>query len=91
MNISMKNKIYGRRVGSSDEMALLSESDGASNSNSAIQTDPAVIDGFVIANARRFVQVLRDKNIEGYIVFENDPKHYDFTPEADFIYLASVH
>jgi hypothetical protein len=28
MNFSMKNKIYGRKVGSSDEMALLSESDG---------------------------------------------------------------
>jgi len=91
MNISMKNKIYGRKVGSSDEMVLLSESDGASNSTSAKQNDSGVIAEFVIANARRFVQVLRDNNIEGYIVFESDPTHYEFTPEADFVYPASVH
>ena len=87
----MKNKIYGRKVGSSDEMALLSESDGASNSNSAKQTDQGVVAEFVAANARRFVKALREKKFEGYIVFEGDPTNYKFTPEADFVYPAAVH
>lgn len=41
---------------------------------------------FVVANARRNVRLLRDKGIEGYIVFEGDPTHYAYTPETDFIY-----
>lgn len=91
MNFSMKNKIYGRKVGSLDEMALLSESDGASNSNGAKRADQGVVAEFVIANARRFVKALREKNVEGYIVLEGDPTHYKFTPEADFVYPAAVH
>lgn len=91
MNMTMKNKIFGRKVGSSDEMALLCESDGASNSNSAKRADHGVVAEFVIANARRFVQAMRDKNVEGYVVFEDDPTHYTFTPEADFVYPATVH
>lgn len=91
MNIGMKNKIYGRKVGSSDDMLMLCESDDASNSNSAKRADPGVIAEFVIANARRFVKALRERNIEGYIVFEGDLTQYTFTPEADFVYPASVH
>lgn len=86
----MKNKIYGRKVGATDEMTLLIESDGASNSNSAKKADPDVVVGFVIANARRIVQTLREKNVEGYIVFEGDPRHYEFTPSADFIYPVVI-
>ena len=86
----MKNKIYGRKVGSSDEMALLAENDGASNSNSAKRADQGVVADFVVANARRFVKVMREKNIEGYVVFEGDPRHYDFTPEFDFVYPATI-
>lgn len=91
MNISMKNDIYGCKVGSSYEMALLCESNGEENSNSAKRADQGLVADSVIANARRFVQALREKNIEGYIVFEGDPTHYTFTPEANFIYPASVH
>ncbi|WP_426078260.1 hypothetical protein [Janthinobacterium sp. PSPC3-1] len=91
MNIGMKNKIYGRKVGSSDDMVMLCESDGGSNSNSAKRADPGVVAEFVIANARRFVKALRERNVEGYIVFEGDLTHYTFTPEADFVYPASVH
>jgi len=42
-------------------------------------------------NARRQVQMLREKNIEGYVVFENDPTRYEFTPQADFVYPAVIH
>lgn len=91
MNFSMKNKIYGRKVGSSEEMALLCESDGASNTNSAKQADQGVVAEFAVASVRRFVKALRETNVEGYIVFEGDPTQYNFTPEADFIYPAAVH
>lgn len=86
----MKNKIYGRKVGSMAEMALLIESDGCSNSNSAKNADPDVIAEFVIANARRIVQLFRDKNVEGYIVFEGDSHHYEFTPQEDFAYPVVI-
>jgi hypothetical protein len=52
---------------------LLSESDGASNPNGVKRADQGVVAQFVVANARRFVKALREKNVEGYIVFEGDP------------------
>lgn len=82
----VRSKIYGRKVGSNQEMELLLESDGTTGSNSARKADPDVITEFIISNARRNVQMLRDKNVEGYIVFEGDPRHYDFSPAADFVY-----
>lgn len=85
----MKNKIYGRKVGSGDEMAVLIESDGASNTSK--MADPAVLVEFVVANARRAVQALRQANVEGYVLFEGDPMRYEFTPDADFAYPSSVH
>jgi hypothetical protein len=91
MNIGMKNKIYGRKAGSSGPMELLREGDGTSNSNSAKRADPTVLIQFVIANAHRFVKTLRDRKIEGYIVFEGDPTHYTFTPDADFVYPSTLH
>ena len=39
----------------------------------------------------RFVKAMRDRNIEGYSVFEGDLTHYTFTPEADYVNPASVH
>lgn len=32
------------------------------------------------------MSTLRERGVEGYIVFEGDPTHYPFTPELDFIY-----
>lgn len=85
----MKNKIFGRKVGSQSPMLLLLEGMGVSSGGKL--GDPVVMMDFAIANARRSVQILRDKNIEGYIVFDNDPKHYMFTPESDFEYPATSH
>jgi hypothetical protein len=85
----MKNKIFGRKVGSQSPMTLLLEGLGVSSGGK--MADPSVTEDFAIANARRSVQMLRDKNIEGYIVFENDPTHYMFTPETDFAYPAITH
>lgn len=85
----MKNKIFGRKVGSQDPMVLLIE--GLGGSSGGKPCDPVVRMDFAIASARRAVQMLREKNIEGYIVFENDPTHYMFTPETDFAYPATTH
>lgn len=85
----MKNKIFGRKIGSQEPMALLLEGSGISTGGKKV--DPGVVDEFAVANARRTVQMLRDKNIEGYIVFENDPTRYEFTPGADFVYPATIH
>ncbi len=85
----MRNKVYGRKAGSQEPMVLLLESDGASTGGQVVK--PGVIDEFVLTNARRKVQMLRDKNIEGYVVFENDPTRYEFSPQADFVYPAVIH
>lgn len=85
----MKNKIYGRKVGSKDGLSLLIEGTGVSTGGKTV--DPGVTDEIAVASARRAVQVLRDKNVEGYIVFEGDPTHYDFTPGQDFAYPATIH
>jgi len=85
----MKSSIFGRKVGSVDDMSLLFKSDGVSSGGRPV--DPGVIDEFVVKNARRKVDLLRQKNIEGYVLFESDPTPYEFTPEADFVYPLSVH
>lgn len=85
----MKNKIYGRKVGAKVDMALLIEGTGVSTGGKKV--DPGVTDEIAVSSARRAVQALRDKNIEGYIVFESDPTHYEFTPGKDFVYPATIH
>jgi len=85
----MKNKIFGRKVGSKDDMVLLIEAKGISTGGKMV--DPGVINDIAVSSARRTVQMLRDKNMEGYIVFEGDPMHYEFTPDVDFVYPATIH
>lgn len=85
----MKKRIFGRRVGSGKGMTLLINGDGVSSGDQAV--NPGEIDDFVVANARRAVRALREKNIEGYVLFEGDPIRYEFTPEADFVYPVSAH
>ena len=85
----MKNKIYGRKVGSKDDMALLIEGEGVSTGG--VKVDQGQLDQFAVVNTRRAVQGMRERGIEGYVVFESDPTRYEFTPEADFEYPAAVH
>lgn len=85
----MKNKVFGRKAGSQEPMALLIEGRGVLTGGKKV--DPGVIDQFAVANARRTVQMLRGKNIEGYVLFENDPTRYEFTPQEDFVYPAATH
>jgi hypothetical protein len=85
----MKSQIYGRKVGSGETFALLIESSGASTSGK--QVDQGMLEEFEVANARRAVQVFRVKGIEGYVQFEGDQTRYEFTPNADFVYPASLH
>lgn len=85
----IKNKIYGRKVGSGDELSVLIESDGALNTSKTV--NPAVLAEFAVASARRAVQALRQANVEGYVLFVGDPIRYEFTPDTDFVYPASVH
>jgi hypothetical protein len=85
----MKNRIFGRKVGSGNDMILLIEGNGVQTGGKKV--DPSVIDEIAVASARRAVQVLREKMIEGYVLFEGDPIRYEFTPDGDFVYPASVH
>lgn len=85
----MKKKIYGRKVGSREEMALLIEGEGVSTGGRKV--DQGQLDDFALANTRRVVLTMRERGIEGYVVFENDPTRYEFTPDTDFVYPAAVH
>jgi hypothetical protein len=85
----MKRKIYGRKVGSNKVMALLIEGEGVSTGG--VKADQGELDQFAVASARRAVQAMRERGIEGYVVFEGDPTQYEFTPESDFVYSATVH
>ena len=85
----MKKKIYGRKVGSKDDMALLIEGQGVSTGG--VKVEQGELDQFAVANARRAVQAMRERGIEGYVVFEGDPTRYEFTPDTDFVYPAAVH
>lgn len=83
----MKNRIYGRKVGSKGGMVLLIEGEGVSTGG--VQVDQGELDQFAVLGARRAVQTMRERNIEGYVVFEGDPMRYIFTPESDFNYPAT--
>lgn len=85
----MKHKVFGRKVGSREPMSLLFEGMGASAGGQKVEQ--SVLDDFSLTNTHRQVQLLRDKNVEGYVVFENDPTRYEFTPQADFVYPAVFH
>ena len=85
----MKKKIYGRKVGSKNDMVLLIEGEGVSTGG--VMVDQGELDQFALANARRAVQAMRERGIEGYVVFEGDPTRYEFTPDTDFVYPAAVH
>ena len=80
----MKRRIFGRKEGSDAAFALLIESDGATSGGTA--ADPEKLREFEIANTRRAVTTLREKKIEGYVLFEGDSTQYAFTPGADFTY-----
>lgn len=85
----MKKKIYGRKVGTNVDMALLIEGEGVLTGGGKV--DQGRLDQFSVENARRAVMAMRERGIEGYVVFEGDPKHYEFTPESDFVYPAAIH
>lgn len=85
----MKRSIFGRKAGSHGPMTLLLESGGVATGGQKV--DAGAIDQVALANTRRQVQMLRDKHIEGYVLFENDPTRYEFTPGADLVYPAAVH
>ncbi|MEM5312347.1 hypothetical protein [Paraburkholderia sp. JHI869] len=82
----MMIQIWGRKRGSAQDMVLLIESDGVSTGGRVV--DARAIKDFAVASARRSVQPFREKNIEGYVLFEGDTTRYEFTPEADFAYPA---
>lgn len=85
----MKKKIYGRKAGSKDDMILLIEGEGVSTGG--VKVDQGELDQFALANARRAVQAMRERGVEGYVVFEGDPTSYAFTPDTDFVYPAALH
>ncbi|MGZ0002904.1 hypothetical protein [Burkholderia gladioli] len=85
----MKHQIFGRKVGSGDEMKVLITGIGTSTGGQAV--DPGALDDFSVASTRQAVQTLRERGIEGYVLFEGDPTPYAFTPEADFVYPAARH
>ncbi len=86
---AVKHQIFGRKVGSDDEMTVLITGTGTSTGGQAVH--PGVLDEFSVESTRRAVQALRERGIEGYVLFENDPTRYAFTPEADFVYPAARH
>jgi hypothetical protein len=82
----MKREIYGRKVGGKVEYDLLLSSDEASSGGKLVDSEK--LREFEVACTRRAVAALREKGVEGYVVFEGDPHRYMFTPSADFAYPA---
>lgn len=80
----MKRKVFGRKVGSCKPFDLLIESSGATTGGREV--DPDDLKEFEIASTRRVVAVFRELRMEGYVVFEDDETHYQFSPEEDFVY-----
>lgn len=80
----MKHRIYGRKVGSCDDVAPMLSGTGAVAVGPG--DDPGELDAFAVTCARRAVQALREHGVEGYVMFEGDPRPYPFAPEADFVY-----
>lgn len=83
----MKREIFGRKSGSNDHFKLMLSSDGATAGGSYIASGR--LREFEIDNTRRAVKALRDKAVEGYVLFEGDTTRYVFTPSTDFIYPAT--
>lgn len=81
----MKRQIYGRPAGSDQKPTLLMESGDAivSGGKAASPATPLQVE---VASTRRAVAALREKRLEGYVVFGDDPTQYPFTPEKDFAY-----
>lgn len=85
----MKKKIYGSKVGSKESMVMLIEGEGVRNDG--VKVDQGELNQFSVARARRAVQATRERGIEGYVIFEGDPTHYQFMPKSDFVYPATVY
>ncbi|TWC59520.1 MULTISPECIES: hypothetical protein [Burkholderia] len=85
----MKYQIFGRQIDSDEPMLLLMTGLGTVSSGKAV--DPAEVQAFSLASTRRTVLALRERGIEGFVLFDNDPTRYAFTPEADFAYPAARH
>lgn len=83
----MMRQIFGRKVGTTAEFKLLISSDGATSSG--LNQDAEKLLKFEISTTRKTVKALREKSIEGYVMFEGDTTHYLFTPKNDFVYPAS--
>lgn len=90
----MKKQIFGRKAGSDDAMELLIESGGVSmggrKADPRMIAEIAEIAEIAVASARRAAAALREKGVEGYVLFEDDPARYEFTPDADFVYPAAA-
>jgi len=85
----MKKEIYGRKVGSNEEMILMIEGEGVSTGGRKV--DQGRLEEFALRNTRKAVLAMRERGIEGYVIFENDPTRYEFSPGADFVYPAAIH
>lgn len=83
----MKSQIFGRKVGSNTHFNLLVNSEGVSTISP--KADTKLIREFELSNTRRAFANLRERAIEGYVVFEGDTTHYLFTPKMDFVYPSS--
>ena len=80
---NMAHKIFGRKVGSTDTMTVLLESEGVSSSGKPAELTPKNVD-FALSNLRRSVMMLQEKNVEGYVLFAGDTTHYTFMPNSNF-------
>lgn len=80
----MKRQIFGRKVGTKTEFKLLITSPCATSSG--LNNDTEKLRRFEIMNTRNTVKILREKSIEGFVMFEGDITQYMFTPQIDFDY-----
>ncbi|MCQ0034134.1 hypothetical protein [Burkholderia glumae] len=85
-DIPVTYAVFGRRAGSTDEVVFMHG--GGPIDPPVKQDDHAMIRAVVVPSARRQTQRLRERGVEGYVLFVGDPARYDFTPEADFVYPA---
>lgn len=83
MTNAMAYKIFGRKVGSTDAMKALLESDGVSSVGRPAESTPEILD-FKLANLRRSVMMFQEKNVEGYVLFAGDTTHNTFMPNTNF-------
>lgn len=65
--------------------------EGEGVSTGGRKVDQGQLAEFALASARRAVSALRQRGIEGYVIFENDPTRYEFSPDEDFVYPPAVH